>query len=77
MALCEGEEQRASTIDLVENIDLGLMIFAQIITYVVLIYTTAVLFFGRSKKQRPLFVFIQVTLLWLSQFSFTTFNIWV
>ena len=74
MELCS-ESKRERTVDLVAQIDLGLTIGSQVIVYATLIIVTMILFIGRTKQQRPCFVTLQVSLLWLSQFCFTSYDI--
>ena len=74
MGLCS-EKNRESTVNTAAGIDLSLTICSQVAMYVVLLVTTGILFCGRTKEQRPTFVLIQVSLLWLSQLCFSFYNI--
>ena len=71
--LCSADE-RENTIAITGRIDLGLTITSQSTMYLVLLITSGILLCGRTSKQRPCFVLCQVSLLWFSQFCFTTYN---
>ena len=66
--ICPDDDQltRTATVDLVGTIDLALTWIAQIAMYATLMTTTLILVLKRTRQERPCFVNLQISLLWLS-----------